>query len=239
MVARAVTPEERLLRLIESGERAKKLAFWDVRAWAPLLLPDKKTVRRVVTSWSSRRWAPRELNLKLLNRGLIALLVLVVAAIALNTQRVRPSPMDISRPVRSAMPSAMPSAKEEQPLAALRPLEDYLREVEQRDLFNPVAPPQPEPPKEEAKAPAEPVKPPPVPTKPPEPTALEILQEKAKTLKLVGIAWGPVPVAMIEDTVKRETSFLKGGDSINQIRIKAILRDRVVLSYENADYDLF
>jgi hypothetical protein len=236
MVARAVTPEERLLRLIESGERAKKLAFWDVRAWAPLLLPDKNTVRRVVASWSPRRWAPRELNLKLLNRGLIALLVLVVAAIALNTQRVRPSPLDISRPVRSATPSA----KEEQPLAALRPVEDYLREVEQRDLFNPVAPPPPppEPQKEEAKAKAEPVTPP-APTKPPEPTALSILQEKAKALKLVGISWGPVPVAMIEDTAKRETSFLKGGDSINEMRIKAVLRDRVVLSYENAEYDLF
>ena len=44
---------------------------------------------------------------------------------------------------------------------------------------------------------------------------------------------------MIEDTAKRETSFLKERESINQIRIKAIFRDRVVLSYGNAEYDLF
>ena len=120
-------------------------------------------------------------------------------------------------------------------MAALRPVEDYLREVDARDLFSPGAPPERK--KPEAKAepvrPAEPTKP------PPEPTALEILRERAKTLKLVGIAWGRVPIAMIEDTAKRETSFLKERESINQIRIKAIFRDRVVLSYGNAEYDLF
>src|SRR3989441_11196075 len=77
------------------------------------------------------------------------------------------------------------------------------------------------------------------PQKPPHPTALEVLRERAKTLKLVGISWGPVPVAMIEDTATRETSFLREQESINQIRIKAILRDRVIISYGNAEHDLF
>ncbi|PYM45986.1 MAG: hypothetical protein DME14_19345 [Candidatus Rokuibacteriota bacterium] len=228
----AVTPEERLLRLIESGEKGGgRFAFRDVSAWAPFFFPYKEKARRLVASWLSGRLAPRELNLTLINRGLIVLLALVVAAIALNTQRVRPSAMDLVSEARSARPTA----KEEPPLAALRPVEDYLREVDARDLFSPGAPPERK--KPEAKAepvrPAEPTKP------PPEPTALEILRERAKTLKLVGIAWGRVPIAMIEDTAKRETSFLKERESINQIRIKAIFRDRVVLSYGNAEYDLF
>jgi hypothetical protein len=83
------------------------------------------------------------------------------------------------------------------------------------------------------------VKPPDTPPRPSAPTALDILREKAKTLKLVGIMWGPVPVVMIEDTGKQETLFLKEQDAIDDIRIKAILRDRAVLSYGNADYDLF
>ena len=226
-----MTPEERLLRLIESGEKGGgRLAFGDVRAWAAFFFPYKEKARRLVASWFSGRLAPRELDLKLINRGLIVLLVLVVAAIALNAQRVRPSALDFSREARA---TSVP-AREAQPLAALRPLEDYLKEVEQRDLFNPVAPSAPK----KAEAKAEPVKPPEA-TKPPEPTPLEVLRERAKSLKLVGISWGSVPVAMIEDTAKHETSFLKERESINQIRIKAILRDRVVLSYGNAEYDLF
>jgi type II secretory pathway component PulC len=230
-VLRAVTPEERLLRLIESGEKGGgRLAFGDVRAWAPFFFPYKERARRLVASWFSGRLVPRELDLKLINRGLIVLLVLVVAAIALNAQRVRPSALDFSREARATSLAV----KEAQPLATLRPVEDYLKEVEQRDLFNPVAPSAPK----KAEAKAEPVKPPEA-TKPPEPTPLEVLRERAKSLKLVGISWGPVPVAMIEDTAKHETSFLKERESINQIRIKAILRDRVVLSYGNAEYDLF
>jgi DNA-binding transcriptional regulator LsrR (DeoR family) len=68
---------------------------------------------------------------------------------------------------------------------------------------------------------------------------LEILREKAKTLKVVGIAWGETPVAMIEDTTTRETFFLKALQSIGGIRVKAVLKDRVILSYENAEHDLF
>jgi hypothetical protein len=232
----AVTPEERLLRLIESEEKGGgRFALGDARTWAPFFFPYKDKARRLVSSWLSGRMAPRELNLQLINRGLVILLVLVAAAIALNTRRVRPSVMDLSAEVTSARPTA----KKEQPLT-LRPVEDYLTEVDARDLFSPGVPPEPK----KAEAKAGPVKPlastkPPEPVKPPEPTALEVLREKAKTLKLVGISWGPVPVAMIEDTAKRETSFLKERESINQIRIKAILRDRVVLTYGNADYDLF
>src|SRR5207245_3309823 len=89
----------------------------------------------LVSSWFSGRLAPRELDLKLINRGLIVLLVLVLAAIALNAQRVRPSALDFSGEARA---TSLP-VREAQPLAALRPVEDYLKEVEQRDLFNPVA----------------------------------------------------------------------------------------------------
>ena len=112
-------------------------------------------------------------------------------------------------------------------MASLGPLADYLRVVEERDLFHPVLPPKPKEPEPKA----EPVK--------PEATRVEILWEKAKTLKLVGISWGKVPVAMIEDTAKRETSFLKAGQFINEIQVKAILKDRAVLSDGDAEYDLF
>jgi hypothetical protein len=239
MGLRAVTPEEKLLRLIESGEQpGKKSGFGDVRGWAPFLVPYQQRARRFLRSRFVRKFVPQELNLQVVNRGLIVLLALVLAAIGLNTQRVQPNPLDLARPARVASPSAT----EAPPAAALRPVEDSLGEVDQRDLFNPVvarvAPPEPLKPPDTNVAVAPP-KPPEPPPKPAEPTALDVLREKAKTLKLVGIMWGPVPIVMIEDTVKNETSFLKEQDTIDQIRIKAILRDRAVLTYGNADYDLF
>ena len=230
-----MTPEERLLRLIQSGERAATgSALWDVRAWAQRLVPYKERARRLVASWLSGRLAPREVNLDLINRGLIVLLAALVVALALNTQRPRSDPMDLFREAQSA--SSQP--KGEQPLTALRPVDDYLREVEQRDLFNPVAPPVAPPERKPAEAKAETVKAP-APTKPPEPSPLQVLRERVKNLKLVGISWGPSPVAMIEDTATRETTFVKEHESINQVRVKAILKDRVVLSYGNAEFDLF
>jgi hypothetical protein len=229
-VLSAVTPEERLLRLIEAGEQSgRRFAFWDVRGWVSFFVPYREKARRLVASWFSGRLVPRELNLPLVNRGLVVLLVVVVAAIAVNTQRTRPSPMNLSRPEGSV---TLP-VNADQPSVALRPVEEYVKEVEGRDLFNPVAPP----PKTAAVRP-EPVAPP-APVKPPEPTAHDVLRERVKTLKLVGISWGPVPIAMIEDTATRETSFVREQDSLNQIRIKAILRDRVVLGFGNAEYDLF
>src|SRR3989442_12976663 len=148
----AVTPEERLLRLIESGESGGgRFAFRGVSAWAPFFFPYKEKARRLVASWRSGRVAPRELNLTLINRGLSVLLALVVAAIALNTQRVRPSAMDLVSEARSARSAA----KEEPPLAALRPGENDLGEMTARDLFSPGAPPE----RKKPEAKAEPVRP--------------------------------------------------------------------------------
>lgn len=226
------TPEEQLLRLIEVGEKGpRRFVFWDVRTWAAPFFPYKEGTQRLLRARFARGLVPRELNLKLINLGLIVVLIFfLVTGIALSTNRVQPN----LKGLFSQEASSRPLAGEEQALTSLlRPLTDYLREVEKRDLFNPVLLPQPE----KVAAKAEQVKPQ-QPVKPPEPTALEILREKAKLLNLVGIAWGKSPVAMIEDTNKRETSFLKAGQSINGIKIKAILKDRAILSYGNAEYEL-
>ena len=228
-----MTPEEQLLRLIESGDKGtRKSVLWDVRTWAARFFPYKEKAKRLARVRLAAGLVPRELSLKLVNRGLIVLLVLSGAGVALNMNRVQPSLQDLS----SQLAASRTPAGEEQALASLRPLEEYLAEVQKRDLFSLSAPPSPKPEKLQPKV--EPVKPA-EPAQPPKPTPLEILRDKAKALKLVGISWGETPLAMIEDTAKGETSFLKAGQFINEMRIKAILKDRVVLSYGNAEYDLF
>ena len=225
MVDQNLSPEEKLLKLIESGEKGpRRFVFWDVRTWAALFFPLKQKAKRLARFRFPRGLAPRELHFTLINRGLMVLLIFLVAAIAFNMNRVQPS----LKALFSQVVASRPLAGEEQALASLRPLADYVREVEKRDLFHPVPPPKPKGPEPKAAL-----------VKPPGPTPLEILREKATALKLVGISWGETPIAMIEDTIKRETSFFKAGQFINEIQVKAILKDRAVLSYGDAEYDLF
>ena len=60
----------------------------------------------------------------------------------------------------------------------------------------------------------------------------------AKNLKLVGISWLDSPdtaSAMIEDTQSGSTYFLKVGEKINDVTIKNIYADRVILTFEGED----
>ncbi len=240
MVDQNVTPEERLLRLIESGEKGKlapkatkRSAFWDVRAWAKVLLPRREKANQSARVRSGAGLLP-EFNMSLINRILVVFLVFLVAGIALNMNNVRTIPKDLTVQATVSNPSPEDDAVDKKALASLRPLTDYLNEVGKRDIFSPSPVPKPEKP-EPRKKPERKGKP----VKRPQTNSLKVLQEKVNALKLVGISWGGVPIAMIENTTKRETSFLKAGQFINDVQIKVILKDRVVLSYENAEYDLF
>jgi len=242
MVDQNVTPEERLLRLIESGEKGKlgpkatkRSAFWDVRAWAEVLFFRREKASQSARARSGAGLVP-EFNLSLINRILVVFLVFVVAGIAFNMNDVRTIPKDLTVQATVSNPSPGDDAGYKKALASLRPLTDYLNEVGKRDIFSPSPVPRPEKP-EPRKTPTPTPKAKPV--KLPQANSLKVLQEKVKALKLVGISWGGIPIAMIENTTKRETSFLKAGQFINDVQIKVILKDRVVLSYENAEYDLF
>lgn len=225
MHTQTLTPEERLLRLIETGNGdTKRPGFQDVRTWARRFFPKKEAAPRVAQNGFGAG-APKDLNLKLINVGFSIILGVLMVAIGVNTNRAQPSVKDLS----TRLATSTPPAHEQPVVATLRPLGEYVGEVETRDLFHPAPPPKPKEPQPKVAAAA----------KPPEPAPLDNLREKVKTLKLVGIAWGVTPIAMIEDTARRETSFVKAGQVINQIKVKTILKDRVVLSHGAAEYDLF
>lgn len=60
----------------------------------------------------------------------------------------------------------------------------------------------------------------------------------AKNLKLVGVSWLDSPdtaSAMIEDTQSGNTYFLEVGDKVNNVTIKNIYADRVILTYDGED----
>lgn len=64
------------------------------------------------------------------------------------------------------------------------------------------------------------------------------LEKRMSKYKMVGIAWLDVPESasvMLEDSTTRMTHFLKEGDKIEDVTVKAIYTDRVVFSYANEE----
>lgn len=63
--------------------------------------------------------------------------------------------------------------------------------------------------------------------------------EATKHLRLVGISWSDDPDVMIEDTKNLRTLFLKRGKLIdNEIKVDAVFKDKVILSYGGEEIEL-
>lgn len=62
--------------------------------------------------------------------------------------------------------------------------------------------------------------------------------EVTQSLKLVGISWSDDPDAMIEDTQAQKTHFVKKGQMIGNLKVQAIFKDKVVLSYDGEEIEL-
>ena len=161
------------------------------------------------------------LDLPRVNQGLTGLLVLVAVWCLINPLLMRPR---LDRLLEQAKLRATPFAIAP-PLQGLRPFEDYTQLMQQKDPFRvgelAVVTQGPLP--DET---------PPVPAQPDYQGAL------AK-LKLVGIAWGPEPTVMIEETATQQTHFLKPGSSIGPFTVKEILPTRVILRVGEQDFELF
>lgn len=64
------------------------------------------------------------------------------------------------------------------------------------------------------------------------------IMEATAHLKLVGISWSADPDAMIEDTKALRTFFVKRGGMVGEIKIQAIFKDKIILSYEGEELEL-
>ncbi len=62
--------------------------------------------------------------------------------------------------------------------------------------------------------------------------------EATQFLKLVGISWSNDPDAMIEDTKAMRTVFIKRGGVIGEVKVQAIFKDKVILSYAGEEIEL-
>jgi len=63
--------------------------------------------------------------------------------------------------------------------------------------------------------------------------------EATRHLRLVGISWSSDPDAMVEDTSALRTFFVKRGQTLGtDIRVEAILKDKIILSYRGEEVEL-
>jgi hypothetical protein len=63
--------------------------------------------------------------------------------------------------------------------------------------------------------------------------------EATKDFRLVGISWSDDPDVMIEDTANQRTLFLKKGQTFgNDVRLKGVFKDRVILGFAGEEIEL-
>ncbi|MCP4649083.1 MAG: hypothetical protein GY853_03220 [PVC group bacterium] len=64
------------------------------------------------------------------------------------------------------------------------------------------------------------------------------LQSLMKGLKLVGVSWGKVPDAIVENESANKTYFVKAGSMIEEATVKNIFKDKVVLELEGEEAEI-
>lgn len=209
MAEKKQTPEEKLLRMIESPAKETK----DIKSL-------KKGLRFFSLAWIKKAGLLKDrfktyslFSLKTINRVLVVASFMSTAYLIFDFVKARP---DVNQIYRSDV--LQQKVKEAKPASRVQilNLSDYLSEINKRDIFHFI------PVKKEAAI----------------PTARETMVSLVANLKLVGIIWGRSPQAMIEDRLENKTLLLNQGENIRELKIKQILRDRVILSYEDQEMEL-
>ena len=207
------TPERELLKLIEED----KGTGWISSRGRPKLngLFSLSAARARLSFLRSNIFRPREFSITSLNKllGIIFLFLLFYVAADIVSSMI-----NIKGEVAAAFKMIKkPSFYSRRSVSNLKELKYYLNEAKKRDIFNIVIAKQPEP--KETKN-------------------IQAIAKKTSYLKLVGISWSNNPDAMIEDTRAKKTLFVKEGDLINDILVKKILRDKVILNLEGENIEL-
>lgn len=213
-----ITPEEKLLKLIENPGKGvgdlkikrpfNKRAIFNLFSFKQLKANFRKLGR------SGEKFKPFLLNIKFVNRGLAVVAVAMILFLAFDFIAGRPSPGNV---YIYAKESKEPGREFEiRPLQNAVNLSDYQNLIDKRDIFH-----------------FEPVK-----QAETSPQAKDILMAEVAQIKLVGIIWSKSPQAMIEDRKENKTSLVNEGDAVGILKIKRILKDKVIVGYENEEYEL-
>ncbi len=203
----SLTPEEKLLRIIESPPEAVRGMMRTRR------MPDLKFDLKLLKEKYGEK-LKAFLNLKAASVVLVFLSGIATMYLGLDFWLGLPR---LTNVVRLEM-LAKKMEVGDMTLGQLDPLSMYLQEITQRNIFSL--------PETIEQAGAKNVEP---------KVALKSLIDG---LKVVGIIWSDAPQAIVEDSKDGKTHLLNRGSKIKDARVKDILKDRVILSYDSQEVEL-
>jgi hypothetical protein len=228
---KSITPEQQLLKLIEENKASKGTSpglpgkIFKSPVWFPLpKIPGLLAGR--LSFWKrntvkGQQWNVRKISLDIvdINKALIVavacLLVYVVFDAAASARNLYRSPnFTPAKDTKTAVGKA-------EVIEPLKEASYYLQKISSRDIF-----------KEGKK----------IEQAKPKTPALNVVGETAdevKNLSLVGISWSSNPDAILEDKSNRRTFFVKQGQMVgNSVKLEAIFKDHVVVTFEDREYEL-
>lgn len=219
---RPASPEKQLLNLIEEPKgrssvkavamKRRGLSFLSFGALKGRFTFFKDKLRRDI-----KEGKPAQLDIKALN-GLLRFLVLILAVYLIISISLSVLNGNKKLEVETKKAGERQMSKG-QATSFMRAASYYLEKTRERDIFKMG---RRRLPLEEAAA------------KGPSQRILDATQN----LKLVGISWSDDPDIMIEDTKLQRTYFLKKSQSIDKVKIEAVFKDKVVLSFEGEEIEL-
>ncbi len=220
------TPEQQLLKLIEG--QGKPGAVGASGASPATKKPKGRGVSLAAVLGALSFWKRRakkksfgrrspfsigEMNKALVAASLVLFVYVMFDAVA--------SARNLQKPPNFAPTKDRVTKSAKETLGPLAETSYYLQKVSARDIFR------------EGKKPPAPVE------ATPEAVNMTETSEVVQGLALVGISWSSNPDAIIEDKSKQRTYFVKRGQDVGDgIKVEAIFKDHVVVTFEDREYEL-
>lgn len=218
-----LTPEKQLLKLIENPKQevlAVEGTKREGKKWLSF-----SAFRGRLAFWKSfsfkgwfsfKRLTKSSLRLRQVNLILRVLIVLLVVFLGVQIATMG---LDLKKASNLMLEPGKGVAPEPEQNIELKNISYYLEKMGSRNIFTGKEPPKAEPVQEGPVSAAE--------------------NDRTKDFSLVGIAWGANPEAMIEDTVRKRTFFVKRGQALDgSVRVVTIFKDKVILTIDGKEFEL-
>jgi len=223
MVTNQDTPEEQLLKIIE-GPKSGGSASSEGQAKVATRPSPWGALRQLFASLGAKKKTAPQLDLDLINRLVALGVVLLLVYITIDLVMIQKGKGRFDPSIFKETPSKESSTTEGIPLLEepATPLEEYLKPFTQRNPFTGEGGnPRVEQEKEK-----------------PTVSAREKLEGMVTPYVVVGIQKGTIPIAMIEDTVRKRTYFVREGEKVGELHVNGITETGVLFGYEGEEIEI-
>ncbi len=220
---RQVTPEKQLLNLIEGSEQGASGPLEKARmkrsALSALSFGSifgrfaffKRTTQKKISS--SKKFS---ISFTIVNRLLFLAVVILLAYVVSDSIA---SALNLTHLPNLVPPREKGASNLDNKASPLKEESYYLQKVNSRDIFKEYKEAETKQEKKEVRPVEE--------------------SDAVKNLSLVGISWSADPDVIIEDKSAQRTYFVKRGQIVgNNVKVEAVFKDKVVLSYEGQEFEL-